>query len=154
VDHVQVVTQEKCKGKDHLKQLLDAIELKGGEGLMLRKPKSVYEGKRSATLLKVKSFYDAEAVVIGIEPGKGKNAGVMGAIRCKMASGAIFKIGTGFTDAQRRKPPKIGDIVSYRFQELSSDGNPRFPSYIGVRIDANKPKDAVIRTVVRSKSDL
>lgn len=45
------------------------------------------------------------------------------------------------SDAERRNPPKIGKIVTYRFQELTPDGVPRFPSYIGVRIDADKPSD-------------
>ena len=38
--------------------------------LMLREPRSLYVAKRSSTLLKVKTFFDAEAVVIGYEPGK------------------------------------------------------------------------------------
>ena len=37
---------------------------------MLREPKSLYVGKRSGTLLKVKTFFDAEAKVVGYEPGK------------------------------------------------------------------------------------
>ena len=35
------------------------------------------------------------------------------------------------TDADRRKPPKIGSIITYRFQEYTLDGVPRFPSYVG-----------------------
>ena len=37
---------------------------------MLRQPGSLYVSKRSKTLVKVKTFYDAEAKVIGYEPGK------------------------------------------------------------------------------------
>ena len=36
-----------------------------GEGVMLKDPKSKYEGRRSYSLLKVKRFDDAEATVIG-----------------------------------------------------------------------------------------
>jgi DNA ligase 1 len=40
--------------------------LKGkGEGVMIKDPKSFYEGVRSYSLLKVKRFEDAEAKVIG-----------------------------------------------------------------------------------------
>jgi DNA ligase-1 len=39
----------------------------GGEGLMLRQPGSMYVFSRSSTLLKVKSFSDAEAKVIKVE---------------------------------------------------------------------------------------
>jgi DNA ligase-1 len=62
-----------CVGTDHLKQFLAEVEHKGGEGLMLRQPKSLYVGNRSTTLLKVKSFFDAEAKVLDYEPGKGKH---------------------------------------------------------------------------------
>ena len=37
---------------------------------MLREARSLYVAKRSSTLLKVKTFFDAEAIVIGYEPGK------------------------------------------------------------------------------------
>jgi DNA ligase-1 len=50
----------------------------------------------------------------------------MGAIEVEMACGKTFKIGSGFSDAQRRKPPKIGSIVVYKFQELSKGGVPRY----------------------------
>jgi len=128
--NVKVVEHIKCKDAQHIVTLLKEIENKGGEGLMLRKPKSLYEGRRSDTLLKVKSFYDAEAIVIGHEAGSGKNSRVMGALRVRMANGVEFKVGTGFTDKQRAKPPKIGAIITYRFQELSATGHPRFPSYV------------------------
>jgi len=60
---------------------------------MLRKAASHYEGKRSSTLLKVKTFYDAEAKVIGYENGKGKYQGMTGSLTCQMASGKKFNVG-------------------------------------------------------------
>ncbi|KAJ3398170.1 hypothetical protein HDU80_009211 [Chytriomyces hyalinus] len=147
--HLKILAQEKVKNKDHVTTLLAQVESKGGEGLMLRQPKSLYVGKRSTTLLKVKSFYDAEAIVVGYEAGKGRNASVTGSLKCKMQSGKEFKIGTGLSDAERKKPPAIGAIVTYRFQELTTDGVPRFPSYVGVRVDADKPCDAKVRTVTK-----
>ena len=36
-----------------------------------------------------------------------------------------------FSDHDRAHPPKIGTIITYRFQELTNDGVPRFPSYVG-----------------------
>ena len=50
----------------------------------------------------------------------------MGAIECVMASGKTFKIGSGFTDKQRRNPPKIGTIVVYKFQEYTKSMVPRY----------------------------
>ncbi|KAJ3017211.1 hypothetical protein HKX48_003663 [Thoreauomyces humboldtii] len=141
--NVVMVKQEICRGRKHLMDMLEEVETDGGEGVMMRQPLSLYEGKRSKTLLKVKNFYDAEAKVLGHEVGKGKNSAVCGALQCVMESGKNFRVGTGLTDADRRKPPPVGAIITYRFQELTNDGVPRFPSFVGIRIDADKPKDYV-----------
>ncbi|RDB20051.1 DNA ligase [Hypsizygus marmoreus] len=141
---VQIVEHELATSRTHVLDKLKEIETLGGEGLMLRKPASLYEGRRSATLLKIKTFYDAEAIVTGYVPGKGRNKGVTGALKCKMESGKTFNVGTGLSDKLRRNPPKIGAIITYRFQDLTKDGVPRFPSYIGEAIDKDEPKDAEI----------
>src|SRR5262249_34052460 len=52
---------ESCVDLKHLRAELGRVEAAGGEGLMLRRPGSRYESGRSATLLKVKRFHDAEA---------------------------------------------------------------------------------------------
>jgi DNA ligase-1 len=129
-----------CKGIDHLREELARVEALGGEGLMARKPGSRYEAGRSSTLLKVKSFKDAEARVVAHAAGAGRHKGRLGAVVVELADGTRFHVGTGFSDAERENPPPIGAIVTFRYQELSDDGVPRFPSYVGVRIDAEKPK--------------
>ncbi|KIK57446.1 hypothetical protein GYMLUDRAFT_46330 [Collybiopsis luxurians FD-317 M1] len=143
-DKVVLVEQEKAKSRQHVLDKLKEVESLGGEGLMLRQPGSQYEGKRSSTLLKIKSFYDAEAMVTGYKPGKGRNAGVTGALKCKMASGKTFDVGSGLNDKQRKNPPKIGTIIVYRFQELTKDGVPRFPTFLGEAADKMEPKDAIV----------
>jgi DNA ligase-1 len=52
-----------------------------------------------------------------------------------MPDGTRFSVGTGLSDKERDDPPPIGSIVTYRYQELSEAGVPRFPSYVGVRDD-------------------
>ncbi len=133
--HVEAHPHELCRGTDHLREALAHVEGLGGEGLMLRKPRSRYEIGRSHTLLKVKTFHDAEARVVGHLPGAGRHKGRLGALDCEMPDGTRFSVGTGLSDDERRDPPPIGAIVTYRFQELSQDGVPRFPSYVGVRDD-------------------
>src|SRR5262249_57580367 len=70
---------QRCKGLDHLRKELDRLEALGGEGLMLRRAGSRYEGGRSATLLKVKRFHDAEARVLQHLAGAGRHNGRLGA---------------------------------------------------------------------------
>ena len=108
----------------------------GGEGLMLRQPGSRYEAGRSHTLLKVKSFHDAEARVVGHLAGAGRHKGRLGALRwsCPTAR-ASPSAPASPTRSARTRPPSAA-IITFRYQELSNDGVPRFPSYVGVRIDA------------------
>ncbi len=133
------------------------MEALGGEGLMLRQPSSIYVAGRSSTLLKVKTFQDAEARVIGHQKGAGRHKGRLGALVVQLADGTEFSVGTGFSDAERGNPPPIGSTVTFRYQELSDGGVPRFPSYLGVRRDepasAQPPiiaKPAVAQTTTRA----
>jgi DNA ligase-1 len=56
-------------------------------------------------------------------------------------------VGTGFSDAERENPPAVGSLITFRYQELSDGGVPRFPSYVGVREEAKQPS-------TRGKADL
>lgn len=132
---VTVVVQERCQGTTQLLAERDRVVRLGGEGLMLRQPESRYEPGRSPTLLKVKPYDDAEATVLALEPGKGKFAGKLGALRVRTDDGREFSIGSGFTDADRETPPPVGTIITYRFRGLTAKGLPRFPSYLRVRRD-------------------
>lgn len=129
------VSQTVCTGIDHLKQHLSNIISNGGEGVMLRQPGSKYEAGRSRTLLKVKVFKDEEATVVAHLAGRGKHKGRLGAVEVELTNGKKFKIGTGFSDAERADPPPIGSVVTFRYQELTEGGIPRFPAYVGRRID-------------------
>jgi DNA ligase len=120
---------EPCKSIEHLKAELSRVEALGGEGLMMRQPGSKYESGRSSTLLKIKTFHDAEARVIGHLAGKGRHKGRLGALEVEM-NGVRFSVGTGFSDAQRENPPSIGSVITFRYQELSGVGVPRFPSFV------------------------
>lgn len=119
--------------RNSLKKRMAEIVKAGGEGLMLHRADALYQTGRSDTLLKMKPWDDAEAVVIGHVPGKGKNVGMLGALRVRTTDGREFSLGTGFTDAQRREPPPIGATVTYRYHDLTNTGMPRFASFLRVR---------------------
>ena len=119
--------------RNSLKKRMAEIVKAGGEGLMLHRADALYQTGRSDTLLKMKPWDDAEAVVIGHVPGKGKNVGMLGALRVRTTDGREFSLGTGFTDAQRREPPPIGASVTYRYHDLTNTGMPRFASFLRVR---------------------
>ncbi len=142
IDKPWVVAVAQYRVADHAAlqaQLKKTVKL-GGEGLMLHRGDSLYKGLRNDDLLKVKTHEDAEARVVGHVAGKGKNAGRLGALLVEMpAEGGKaaqrFKLGTGFSDAQRKNPPPVGALVTYRYRGLNDSGIPRFASFMRVRED-------------------
>jgi DNA ligase-1 len=135
LERVEVLAQEPLQDLEHLRRELARVEALGGEGLMLRQPNSRYEVGRSSTLLKVKSFHDAEAKVVAHLAGAGKHKGRLGALLVETQGGVRFSVGTGFSDREREDPPAVGAIITYRYQELSEGGVPRFPTFVAERHD-------------------
>lgn len=135
VPWLRVVEQTRVADRVALLQRLDAVVRNGGEGLMLHRADAPYVTGRSDALLKLKPWLDAEAVVVGYVPGKGKYQGMTGALEMKMPDGKRFRIGSGLSDALRRQPPPLGARITYRYQQLTKNGVPRFPLYLRVRED-------------------
>jgi DNA ligase-1 len=135
---VQAVAQAKVKNHAVLRAQLKATVRQGGEGLMLHRGDSLYQGLRSDDLLKLKLklFEDADAQVIQHLPGKGKYRGQLGSLRVKTPQGLVFKLGSGLSDALRRSPPPVGAWVSYRFRGTHESGLPRFATFLRLREDA------------------
>ena len=147
--------QTRCQGIPHLKEELQRVEALGGEGLMLRRPASLYVVGRSSTLLKVKTFHDAEARVIGHQPGAGRHKGRLGALLVQLPDGTEFSVGTGLSDAERASPPPVGSLITFRYQELSDGGVPRFPSYVGIREEnVGKPQSPSATKTRQSRTDM
>jgi DNA ligase-1 len=132
VPWVQPVEQFKLGDHAALQRLLQQTVKQGGEGLMLHLGASLYRTQRSDDLLKVKTHEDAEAAVIGHLPGKGKYQGMLGALLVETPDGRRFKLGSGLSDLQRRRPPALGSVVTYRFRGLNDSGIPRLASFMRV----------------------
>jgi len=127
----------RCTSRAHLTAEMQKVEAKGGEGLMLREAKSLYGNgnrKRSKALLKVKSTHDEEAKVVGHKPSK-SDPEKCGAVILKSPDGREFSCGSGMTEKDRRKPPRLGSVVTYRYTELMDNGYPRFPVFVAQRLD-------------------
>jgi len=139
-----------------------ALEV-GYEGLILRDPAAPYKMGRSTVnegcLLKVKSFRDAEAMVIGFEErmrndneavtnelGRSKRSshqsgksgrGDLGALIC-VFDGVQFNIGTGFTDSERaaiwaNQSTYLGKLAKFKYFPVGVKTAPRHPVFLGFR---------------------
>lgn len=142
---LQRIAQLNFSNRAQLDTWLDAVTSGGGEGLMLHHAHAHYHAGRTDQLLKYKRWDDAEARVVGYRPGKGKYAGMVGALLVEDTHGRRFALGSGLRDADRAKPPAIGSLVTFRYNGLTAKGTPRFARYQRVHVDAASVAAACVR---------
>ena len=130
---LQWIEQFKLADESALQARLKQITAAGGEGLMLHKADAPVTTGRSPVLLKLKPVSDAEGIVTAHIPGKGKFAGMLGALQIKTEDGHTVKIGTGFSDEQRKNPPPIGSTITYSYRDTTPSGKPRFAAFLRTR---------------------
>jgi ATP-dependent DNA ligase len=110
----------------------------GYEGQMLRASgNSLYENKRSKSLLKHKSFVDAEFEILGVEEGKGNLTGKVGRLNFQINGKPFDAAVNGDWEYIERlwksKDGLIGKTATVKYFELTEDGIPRFPKVIAIR---------------------
>lgn len=99
----------------------------GWEGQMVRLD-TIYEQKRSKSLLKRKEFVDAEFECVSIEEGNGNWAGLAKRVTCKLPDGRTFGAGIKGTAARAKELlTETHNVVTVQYFMLSPDGIPRFP---------------------------
>lgn len=130
---IQVAPQRLFSSPAELHAELERVCAAGGEGVMLRRIRAPYRAGRSDDLLKLKPWQDAEAKVLAHIGGQGKYQGQLGALLVRLDNGREVRIGTGFSDAERRNPPALGSVITYRYQGYTSSGLPRFPVFWRLR---------------------
>ena len=134
--HLPLSTPQAQRALDlFLEKILD----RGGEGIILRNPATLWVPERTQDVLKYKPWLDAEGTVVGYtwgrETDKGsKLLGKMGALILVSDTGKEFKL-SGFTDAER-KFDSIRDGVNiaaiggvHQGETMIHEGiyNPQFP---------------------------
>ncbi|MBL8343941.1 MAG: DNA ligase [Rubrivivax sp.] len=131
----QLMAAPQCRLADRaeLRRWFDEVVREGGEGLMLHRADAAWRTGRSDALLKLKPLADAEAVVVGHVPGRGRHEGRLGALQVRTAEGVEFLLGTGLTDRQRAQPPETGATIVFTYRGRTASGVPRFASFLRAR---------------------
>ena len=129
---LRVIPHESVKSVEQITARLKQLTLQKAEGLVLHLASAEFQAGRSEFVYKLKPQHDAEAKVVGIQAGQGKYQGMMGALLLETPEGKRFKLGTGFDDSERRNPPAIGSLVTYRYRDVTSNGLPKFASFVRV----------------------
>ena len=109
----------------------------GYEGTIVRQATAMYEAGRSMGLQKIKQFDDAEFVVTGVQPGRGRMS-KCAIFTCSTETGESFACKMeGALDTLKpylaNPDTAIGKKLTVRYQGLTNGGVPRFPIGVGVR---------------------
>lgn len=110
----------------------------GYEGTMIRHGDNGYEvNKRSNSLLKYKDFLDLACEIVDVEPSDARPE--QGVVICKHM-GQIFRANAKMSHEERKelltnKKDYIGKTAEIRYFELTDGGLPRFPVFVGIRLD-------------------
>ena len=111
-----------------------AILSKGGEGIVITDPQSLYVQKRvgRGVRVKLKGRMDKEGTVVGYNVSNG----LLKSLKVKHAKGGVFKLGIGLSKKDRRQykarfPP--GTRITYSYLTETKSGHPREARLVGVR---------------------
>lgn len=146
--HVRVAPWNEIKNEADAWEYASKYNKEGYEGAVVKDINSMYTFDRAKTWMKLKFQDTLDLEVIAVEEGKGRNAGRLGALVCKLEKPVTFNgklfdtvnVGSGFNDQQRDEFWKnqnevIGKTAEVEFQEISEYGVPRFPVFLQIRFD-------------------
>ncbi len=134
---LNLVHTHEVEDDDVLMYWFTSWRLAGYEGAMVRNSKSMYEGKRSYGLQKIKEFDDDEFKITGIKSGRGRMA-ECAIFTCTTSKGDLFDCKMeGSLDVLKDilKNPRsvIGKMLTVRYQGFTNGNMPRFPIGVSVR---------------------
>ena len=136
VDNIFIARQDR-----DISKLSKLCKENNWEGIMCRDGDSCYEYKRTNKLLKIKQMHDTEVKLVSMEEGTGKYENMLGAFHADY-NGFDLKIGSGFTDEQRKeywnnRDKYIGNYVKVQYFEetVNQQGEQslRFPIFLCFR---------------------
>jgi len=89
------------------------------EGTIIKRPDMIWRDHTSKGQVKFKLTAPCELRVVGLTPGKGKNAKFFGALECESSCGLLkVNVGSGLTDKQRQEEDWLDAIITVKFNEI------------------------------------
>ena len=138
--HVKVIKGEYLENEEELLRYYGKQLDAGQEGAMVKTLNGMYEYKRTYAWQKMKPEHTEDLEIVGIDEGKGKYVGQLGAFICQLDNGDTVNVGSGLKDEERielwpRRDELIGKLIEVKFQEKTKDGSMRFPIFMRFRED-------------------
>ncbi len=141
-ENVILVKTIEVRDEAHAVRMHDKCVAMGYEGLMVRNWDAPYGvDKRSYDLQKIKVFHTEEFKIVDCIDGKGTDEEAIMYV-CETVEGKTFKVRPCGTIEGRKELwlgfcegtyDPVGKLYTVKFQNMTDQGKPRFPSGLGVR---------------------
>jgi hypothetical protein len=139
------VTSTIVETLEEAQEIFQGYLAEGFEGIILKDGAGVWEDKRSKTQIKFKGELECDLKIVAVEEGKGKAAGMLGAIICESADAIVkVNVGSGFNDAQRKqywKENLVDKIVAVKYNARIKNKSGEESLFLPVFIELRDDKD-------------
>jgi DNA ligase-1 len=134
---LKLVMTQRIDTPEEMDRLYEGFLAAGYEGQMVR-VNAPYEQKRSKTLLKRKTFQDAEYRILEVGEGTGNRTGMAGFMVLENKDGSTFRSNIKgshdfLTELWKNREEIKGEMGTCQFFNLTPDGVPRFPYVTSIR---------------------
>lgn len=145
--HLRLAPRVWVTNPDEVERVANEFLEMGFEGGMLKDPRATYRTDRTSAWRKVKFVEDYDVKIVGVQAGKGKHDGRLGAIKFEW-KGGVLEAGTGFTDDERdemwalhQQGQLVGRIAEVGMQKRPGAGSSLFMVFRRLRPDKEEAND-------------
>ena len=151
-EKIHLVESTGVKNIEEARVIFEKYLAEGQEGIILKDLSGVWEDKRSKTQIKFKGELECDLKIVAVEEGKGKAAGMLGAIVCESADGVVkVSVGSGFNDLQRKNywaENLVDRIVAIKYNSRIKNKQGEDSLFLPVFIELRDDKDVADTTKV------
>jgi len=132
-ENVVVLRQIPVDNEAEARDLMDRVVAAGGEGVVLRHP-----GDIDREPIRLKPTITLDGQIVALHRGRGRLADTLGAVEVLLPDGRFCRVGSGFSDAQRRDlwqrgAASFGTWIEFAAARSPDTRKPREPRFVRFR---------------------
>lgn len=147
-ERIQMIRTFTVESYDEIQSIFMRHLEEGEEGVIVKNPESLWRNGRPKDHIKMKGVKECELFIKGLQEGKGRLKGKLGAFLCESSDGLLeVSVGSGFSDAQRQDyfhEDLIGRVVTVNFNEViehDTKNGPEKSLFLPIFVELRDDKD-------------
>lgn len=142
---VKVVPNRTVNDAEEANSVFMEYYMQGEEGIILKSLEGPWENKRSKHQIKYKGELECDMLVTGVEEGRGKYEGLIGALICESADSVVkVSVGSGLLDSQRSQwstEDLVGRIITVKYNARIKNKQGEESLFLPIFLELREDKD-------------